>query len=154
MTESPPAPGLELLARGRVTLGAPLDLGVTPAGHRRVVPIAGGRFDGPLLVAEVLPGGADWQVIHPGGWVSVLARYTLRAQDGTLISVTSRGLRHGPPEVMERLLAGERPDPGSYRFRTAIQFEATESSPLNHVVAVCSALRLPNAVLLDIYEVT
>ena len=149
----PSEPGFELIARGEVALGEPLDLGVTPQGHRRVVPISGGRFDGPRLAADVLPGGADWQIVHPAGWVSVLARYTLRADDGTLISVTSQGVRHGPPEVMARLLAGESPDPSSYRFRTAIAFEAA-GSWLNHVVAVCSAIRHPDAVLLDLYEVT
>ncbi|MGH2889634.1 MAG: DUF3237 domain-containing protein [Solirubrobacteraceae bacterium] len=154
MSERPPQPGLELLTRGAVALGEPLDLGVTPEGHRRVVPISSGRFEGPRIAAEVLPGGADWQVIRPGGWVSVLARYTLRADDGMLISVTSRGLRHGPPEVMARLLAGESPDPASYRFRTAVAFEAAEESWVNHVLAICSAVRLPDAVLLDIYEVT
>ncbi|MHB1570609.1 MAG: DUF3237 domain-containing protein [Solirubrobacteraceae bacterium] len=148
----PPQPGLELIGRGEVTLGSLLDLGVTPQGHRRVVPITGGRFEG-RLAAEVLPGGADWQIVHPQGWVSVLARYTLRADDGTLISVTSQGVRHGPPDVMARLLAGESPDPSSYRFRTVISFEAADSW-LNHVVTVCSAVRLPDAVLLDIYEVT
>ncbi|MGH2855879.1 MAG: DUF3237 domain-containing protein [Solirubrobacteraceae bacterium] len=154
MSERPPQPGLELLTRGSVALGEPLDLGNTPEGHRRVVPIASGRFEGPRLQADVVPGGADWQVIRPGGWVTVLARYTLRSDDGTLISVTSRGLRHGPPDVMARLLAGESPDPSSYRFRTAVSFEAAEESWLNHVLAICSAVRLPDAVLLDIYEVT
>lgn len=106
---------------------------------------------------EILHGGADWQVVHPDGWVTVEARYTVRTEDGQLVSIVSRGVRHGPPAVMQRLLAGESPDPAEYRFRTAISFETTEESQngwLNHVVAVASAIRDPEAVRIDVYEVT
>ena len=153
----PPQPGLELLTRLDATLDAPIDLGITPQGHRRVVPITGGRLHGPLLEGEILPGGADWQIIHPDGWVSVEARYTVRSDDGTPISIISRGVRHGPPEVMRRLLAGESPDPTEYRFRTAVTFEVETAGPLgwlNHLLAVSSAIRDPAAVHIDIYRVT
>jgi hypothetical protein len=153
----PPTPGLELIVRLDATLDAPIDLGITPQGHRRVVPITGGRLNGPRLTGDILPGGADWQIVHPDGWVSVEARYTARSDDGVPISVVSRGLRHGPREVMQRLLAGERPDPSEYRFRTAITFEVEEASPhgwLNHVLAVASAIRDPDAVRIDVYGVT
>jgi hypothetical protein len=153
----PPTPGLELIVRLDATLDDPIDLGITPQGHRRVVPITGGRLNGPRLTGEILPGGADWQIVHPDGWVSVEARYTARTDDGVPISVVSRGLRHGPREVMARLLAGERPDPREYRFRTAITFEVEEASPhgwLNHVLAVSSAIRDPAAVHIDVYAVT
>jgi hypothetical protein len=153
----PPTPGLELIVRLDATLDDPIDLGITPQGHRRVVPITGGRLNGPRLTGEILPGGADWQIVHPDGWVSVEARYTARSDDGVPISVVSRGLRHGPREVMQRLLAGERTDPREYRFRTAITFEVEEASPqgwLNHVLAVSSAIRDPAAVHIDVYAVT
>ena len=67
----------------------------------------------------------------------------------------SRGSRHGPDDVMARLLAGESPDPASYRFRTAMSFEAPDGSHgwLNRIVAVASAVRHPSAVHLDVYEV-
>jgi hypothetical protein len=153
----PPTPGLELIVGLDATLDEPIDLGITPHGHRRVVPITGGRLNGPHVHGEILPGGADWQIVHPDGWVSVEARYTARSDDGVPISVVSRGLRHGPREVMQRLLAGERPDPGEYRFRTAITFEVEETSSLgwlNHVLAVASAIRDPDAVRIDVYRVT
>ncbi len=155
-SESPPPPGLELLTRVEATVDAPLDLGLTPHGHRRVVPITGGRLVGDRLTAEILPGGADWQVIHAGNWLTVEARYTVRAADGGLISILSQGVRHGPPKVMARLLAGQSPDPTTYRFRTAIRFTAGDGPHawLNQIVAVGSALRLPSAVIIDVYEVT
>ena len=156
-TSPVPVPGLELITRIEATLSTPIDLGVTPDGHRRVVPITGGRLHGPRVAGEILPGGADWQIVHPGGWVSVEARYTAVSQDGTAISVVSRGVRHGPPEVMARLLAGESIDPAAYRFRTAMTFEAAEASEvgwLNHLVAIASAIRDPAGVRIDVYEVT
>jgi len=155
--QQPPIPGLELICSVAATLGEPLDLGQTPHGHRRGIPITGGRITGPRVHGEILPGGADWQVVHPDGWVTVEARYTARADDGQLISIISRGVRHGPPAVMHRLLAGESPDPSEYRFRTAILFETAEDSPhgwLNHVVSIASAIRDPDAVRIDVYEVT
>lgn len=157
VTAQPPAPGLELICSIDATLGDPLDLGETPSGHRRVIPITGGQIAGPRMRGEILPGGADWQVVQPDGWVAVEARYTARTESGQLISIVSRGVRHGSPAIMSMLLAGESPDSSEYRFRTAIAFETTEQSDygwLNHIVAVASAIRDPAAVILDVYEVT
>jgi len=106
-----------------VDVGEPLELGAITAGRRRIVPILGGSVSGPRLTAEILPGGADWQVIRADGTAEVVARYTLRADDGTLISVVNKGLRRGPPEVLTRLAAGEVVDPALYYFRTSPVFE-------------------------------
>ena len=56
-------------------LAEPRVVGLTPAGHRRVIAITGGQVDGPALTGEVLPGGADWSVVRPDGAVHVWARY-------------------------------------------------------------------------------
>ena len=106
-----------------VDVGAPLVLGAIAHGRRRIVPILGGSVEGPRLTAEILPGGADWQVIRADGTAEVVARYTLRATDGGLISVVNKGLRRGPPEVLARLAAGETVDPSAYYFRTSPVFE-------------------------------
>lgn len=58
-----PVPGLERAFDVTARLGPLEDHGVTRAGHRRVVPIAGGRVSG-LFDAEILPGGADWQIVR------------------------------------------------------------------------------------------
>ena len=36
-----------------------LSIGATPAGRRRIAPVAGGSFSGDRLRGTVLPGGAD-----------------------------------------------------------------------------------------------
>lgn len=74
----------------RAELGAPLELGQTLWGRRRVIPIAGGEFDGPRLRGIVLAGGADWQVVHPDGHGHDRHRYTLQTHDGALISAPAR----------------------------------------------------------------
>ena len=53
---------LEFVAHVNVELGEPLELGSVLIGQRRVIPITGGSISGPLLNAEILDGGADWQL--------------------------------------------------------------------------------------------
>jgi hypothetical protein len=62
---------LEPLTTLRVTLADILDLGDTQWGRRRVVPITGGEFTGDRLHGTVLAGGADWQVVHDDGMITV-----------------------------------------------------------------------------------
>ena len=131
------------------------DIGVIPAGRRRVVPIAGGTVEGPLLNGEIVPGGADWQVIAADGTVDVEARYTLAADDGGLILVHSRGVRNGPPEVMARLLAGEDVDTSEYYFRTLVTLESSAPAHawVNGRLFIAVAAREPAAVLIDLHEI-
>ena len=117
MELSPVTPTLERLFRAVVEIATPLSVGMTPRGERRIIPITGGRFEGDKLAGDVLPGGADWQLVRSDGTAVLEARYTLRTQDGALISVRNRGVRSGPPGVLARLARGETVGPASYYFR-------------------------------------
>ena len=66
------------------------------------------------------------------------------------------GVRCGPPEVLARLGRGEPVDPAAYYFRTTPRFETGSSRYgwLNDLIAVGSAVRRPEAVILDFYAVT
>jgi hypothetical protein len=154
-TVQPPSPSLELITRVRADLGKPLELGRTPVGLRRVIPIAGGEFEGPRLSGIVLPGGADWQIVHDDGMATIDTRYTLQAADGALISIATAGVRHGPPEVIERLRRGEVVDPSTYYFRVTVRYEtaAPAHAWLNRIVAVAAAVRLADQVIYDAYAV-
>jgi hypothetical protein len=156
MSLEPVAPRLEPLCRATVEIGEPLVVGDTPLGVRRIIPITGGRVEGPRLQGVVLPGGADWQIVRGDGSARLEARYTIRTPDGALIYVRNVGLRCGPPEVLARLGRGEPVDPAAYYFRTTPRFEtgATAYTWLNDLVAVGSAVRRPDAVILDFYAVT
>ena len=141
------------------TIEAELDgmmtLGRTPYGERRFVGISGGSVSGAKLNGRILPGGADWQIVRADGAADLDARYTLESSTGALIQVRSQGLRHGPPEVLARVAAGEPVDPSRYYFRTVLRFEtgATDLDWLNRIVAVARGARLPRAVQLNAFEV-
>jgi hypothetical protein len=153
----PPRPELRFLARLTVELAAPLwDLGPTTAlGRRRIVPIPGGRFAGPRLNGVILDNGADWQVVADDGATAVDTRFLQRTDGDALIYLQTRGYRHGPPEVLARLVAGAEVDPAEYFFRIHLTFETAslDHGWLNRAVAVGSALRLPDVVVYDAYLV-
>src|SRR4029077_10986475 len=89
-------PALEFEFRMRVQIGAPLDQGTWDGQRRRVIPIVGGTFEGPRFSGTVLPGGADWQSVRvTDGVARIDARYTLRHDDGTLVTMVDRGVRRG-----------------------------------------------------------
>src|SRR4051812_45252859 len=139
---TPAMPELNLLARIALRLAPPVDLGRTPAGRSRMIAIAGGTVSGARLRGEVLAGGADWQTVRDDTTVLVEARYAIRTLDGALIGVRETGVRHGPPEVLARVSAGEAVDPSAYYFRTAPRFETGDArySWLNNAIAVCSGV--------------
>ncbi len=146
---------LELLFEASAKLAAPLVVGPTPAGLRRVIPIEGGTFGGPRMRGRILPGGADWQYLRGDGVTIVEAQYLLATDDGVLIQVSNRGLRHGPEEVMRRLGAGESVDPSDYYFRAVPSF-AAPAGPyewLNRSIFLCTGARLADAVRLWVYRV-
>jgi hypothetical protein len=148
-----------LAAQPIFTIHAELDdilrFGGTPYGERRVIHITGGTVSGARLKGRILPGGADWQIIRTDGAADIRARYTLESDDGGLVLVNSEGLRHGPPDVIEKLGRGEAVDPALYYFRTVMRFE-TAAAPLawlNKILAIARGERLPRAVKLDVFEV-
>lgn len=150
----------ELRARfefeARVEVGAPLLVGESSHGLRRIVPIAGGSVDGPRLKAKVVPGGADWQFVRPDGVLAIEAKYTLQTDDGALIMITNRGVRRGPKDVIDKLARGEAVDPSLYYFRTVAEFEAPAQSKyawLNASIFVGVAERQAKAVVIRFFQV-
>ena len=75
-----------------VEIGATVDVGETPKGHRRYIPITGGTFHGDRLNGIVLSGGADWQTERSDGVTEVDALYSMKCDDGTVIIVHNSGV--------------------------------------------------------------
>jgi muconolactone delta-isomerase len=151
-----PDPRLTAVYRLEATVGAPLDLGDTVHGHRRIVPLTGGTFTGPQISGTLLPGAsADWQTVLPDGTALGDIRYTLQTNDGQLLYVRSRGVRHGSAEVLARLARGEDVDASEYTFRAATEIEtaAAELDWLNKGVFIAVAGRLPGGVIYETYLV-
>ena len=154
MIPQPPPTGLDLVFRADVLVGDVEDHGVTRAGHRRVIPILGGRLSRGVD-AEVLPGGADWQVVHDDGVLEIDTRYSARTADGGLLHLRTRGVRSGPPEVLEALLRGAPVAASDYYFRIVVTVE-TSVPALRHLqdsLIVAAAARSADRVVYDAYRV-
>ncbi|GAB3512932.1 DUF3237 domain-containing protein [Spirosoma knui] len=138
----------------RVNVAAIQELGPTPKGIRRVIPITGGVFEGPAIRGQVVAGGYDWQIGRSDGVTEVEARYLLSTDDGSLITIVNQGLRHGPPDVMRRLARGEVVDPATYYFRSIPQFETADArySWLTKSVFIATGIRRPDQVLIQVYR--
>ncbi len=154
MMFQPPKPSLKPLFQAEVLVSEALEVGLTSAGQRRVIPIIGGTFQGDYLKGKILPGGADWQIVTTDGVALLEARYTLQTHDNALIYVSNVGVRYGSKEILQKMVAGEMIDPSQYYFRTTPRFEtgAVQYAWLNHVIAVASGMRTREAVILDFYE--
>lgn len=154
-TMNPPKPNLTFMARFSVDLVAPIwELGKTSdLGKRRIIPITGGNFKGPLINGEILNNGADWQTVTADGLAIIDTRYLLKMDDGELVYLQTRGVRYGPPEVMAKVAKGEPVDPSKYYFRLYMNFETTSKKYewLNRAMGVGYAMRLGNAVVYDAY---
>lgn len=85
-------PGLTFVYEAIVTLEPTIEIGRTPIGTRRRVPITGGHFKGPHIRGKVLAGGADWQLQRADDWTVIEADYMMQADDGALIHVRNVGL--------------------------------------------------------------
>ena len=145
-----------LLMTMHVNVGVVLSIGTVPDGVRRTATLGGGTFEGPRLRGTILPGSsADWQRLRSDGVLEMDLRCTLRTDDGALISISSFGLRHGPPEVIGAIGRGETVDPATYYFRTIPRFETASPaySFLNRIVAVATGDRRPEGPIYTIHEV-
>jgi hypothetical protein len=108
-------------------LGTVVDVGRTPTGRRRVIPVVGGTVSGGLE-GTVLPGGADWNLERPDGSTELWARYELRLVDGAVVSVTNVAV-HAP----------DAPAP----ILTTPQFDVGENGPVHLRTGVHVGLLTP-----------
>ena len=133
---------------------AGVDAGHSPLGQRRLVPILGGSVAG-RLSGKVLPGGADFQMIHGGTQARLEARYMLELDDGARVFVQNNALRAASAEVTGRLLRGEPVDPAEVYFRGQVTLETGDArwSWLNERQFLCVGQRLPAQVLMSFYVV-
>lgn len=129
-------------------------VGATPGLYRRVGVISGGVFEGERLAGVVLDGGSDWQTLRSDGATTLDVRLVLRTSDDALISMTYRGIRHGPEDIVERIEKGLEVDPGSYYFRTTPLFEtaAPKYDWLNRILAIGVGHRTAEGPVYSVFE--
>lgn len=140
----------------RMTLHPMQELGGTPMGRRRIVPVKSGTFEGSRLRGVVLTdAGGDWLLQRADGSYQMDVRLTLQTDDAALILMMYRGVRHASPEVAARIAQGESVDASEYYLRTTPFFETSDPryAWLNHVIAVGVGDRQPDLVTYAVHEI-
>jgi len=125
--------------------GPIMPMGQSPWTSRRIGYVTGGRFEGPRLTGDILPGGGNWSTSGPIGDGLTAgtfdARVIFRTDDGAMIYVTYTGR-----SVISAEVAAAFQDPATsdlvadsdYYIRIAPVFETADSRYqwLNGVLAV------------------
>ena len=116
----------------------------THQGDRLIIYVTGGKFEGPKLKGEVLPGGGDWFLMRPDGIGELDVRIVLKTDDGEFIYVVYKGKAKSSKP-------GELPD----WIRTAPTFEVSMKSKyawLNSVQAIGEGSAIDGGVRYRVYE--
>lgn len=152
--DGPPTPTLEHVFDLDIEVSAPIDIGETGSGLRRIIPIERGRLSG-RIEGEVLPGGADYQLFRVDRPTELVARYAFETDGGDRVYVENRGIRHASPENKRRLRDGEPVDPADVYFQSTPRFEtaAPELSWLTEGIFVAPGTRMPRGVRLSVHQV-
>jgi hypothetical protein len=101
--QSPP-PQLTFAFEETFTVGPARVVDNTPAGRRQTVPVMEGTVAGPGISGRVLAGGADDQLVRPGGTVTIDAHFLIETDDHVTIRVHNVGLVV-PPKAGETAYA-------------------------------------------------
>ncbi|HVN95939.1 MAG TPA: DUF3237 domain-containing protein [Syntrophorhabdaceae bacterium] len=144
---------LEYFMKVIVDVATPIEVGRTPEGLLRIIPIVGGTFEGPRIRGSVINGGADWNLQRSDGIRKAWARYTLKTDDEVLISVTNEGFIYTPNLSQ----ANQAPvDPGAYYARTSPRFLVADDKYawINNSIFVGSLMKgVDDKVHLEFYQV-
>ncbi|NWN88461.1 MAG: DUF3237 family protein [Micrococcaceae bacterium] len=154
----PAAPTLEYFGTLYIEVAAPVEVGRTHAGQRRVIPITGGTLHGPDVSGTILDAGADFQVIRSATESDLDARYVIELDDGARIFVTNVAYRTGAAEDISALAQGKEVPAERIYFRCAPRFEVADTDKtawqwLESTVVIGSGRREPAAVIIDLWIV-
>jgi hypothetical protein len=129
-------------------------LGASPLGQRRLDRLEKGHFKGPKIDAEIVA-GMDLLLGGSDGAMRPDVRLVVKLDDGETLLIVYRGVRHGPPEVMQRIAKGEQVSPHEYYLRTGMVFETASAKYdwLNRIVGVGVGRREPSAAVYDVFEI-
>ncbi|HRO31021.1 DUF3237 domain-containing protein [Citricoccus sp.] len=152
---TPTPPHLEFLASLAVEVSAPVEVGRTRTGLRRVIPISGGTVTGPELNGRILPAGADFQLITSDTSSDLDARYVIETDDGDRLFVMNAAYRTGSAEDIAALVRGDEVPAERIYFRCCPRFEVSGDrwAWLESTVVIGSGRREPDRVLIDLWRV-
>jgi Protein of unknown function (DUF3237) len=130
MPQRPNAPRPEFAYEAEVDVAPRQDLGASALGERFIVPILGGRFEGPRLRGRILAGGADRQLLRPDGIKELDALYEMQTDDGTVITVHNQVMIDDSvkPERYARSVVQLRAPAGAFEWLNRRVFVGTLQS--------------------------
>ncbi|UZJ50685.1 hypothetical protein CBS101457_000005 [Exobasidium rhododendri] len=166
---APVTPSLRFIFRLTSTLAAPIIIGDSGQGTRKVVPLTGGALkssvggltgEDAFDEAQCIDGGADFLTVDPNLFSRLDARYVFRLKSGHHLYFQSSGNRYVPsgnPEDTAMLNSGEDIEPSKYYFRLKIQLESDDPQPAIREacqkLVVASAVRGQTSIVYDAYVV-
>jgi hypothetical protein len=136
-----------------VQVAAPTEVGMTPAGRRRMIAITGGEARGNGWTARVLPGGADYQLIVSDTRAELEAHYLLETDGGDRIYVRNHAIRVAAPEVTAAIARGEPVEPSQVYFRCVptLQTASRALHWINDRLFAGAGERRPDRVVMSFY---
>ncbi len=152
-----PTPALAHVCDLIVFVAAPIEAGtvqgLSQQGKRRIIPITGGTVRG-RINGQVLPGGADFQMVLSATTADLDARYVLRLDDGSHIYVQNSALRRGSSEDIARLVRGEPVALERIYFRCVPRFEVENPAHvwMTQSLFVGTGARFPDRVEISVFE--
>ncbi|MGK3957592.1 DUF3237 domain-containing protein [Arthrobacter sp. R4] len=148
-------PHCTYLATLTVRVATPIEVGMTPSGVRRIIPITGGTVTGPDLNGVVLPGGADFQLLKTDTLTEMDAKYAIETTEGERIFVDNFAIRTGSKEDIAQLVRGEAVDPKRIYFRCTPRLSSagTRWAWLSSRILIGTGERMPDTVKLSLFVV-
>ena len=153
MTIDPPI--LEHMCDVVAEIAPPIEVGQTPFGMRRMIPITGGTVSGPSMSGRIVPGGADFQCLFADNTVARLdARYVLELDDGAMIWVENSAMRAMSAENAARMMRSEPVNPDEVYFRCQPRLESAHPDWewVNRMQFVGAGVRRPTGVFISFYK--
>jgi hypothetical protein len=148
-------PTLEAICDLKVDIGSPIEIGSTPKGTRRIIPILGGVVSG-KIEGNILSGGADYQLLLDDVQIGHLdAKYVIKTNDSEHIFIENKALRVMSKENSMKMIKGEVVDPSAIYFRSQPSFETSSKKYkwlCQHQFIGCG-VRLADAVILRFFVI-
>ena len=151
-----PNPKLEEVFKLEAGLNKPIVVGQdTKHGRRQLIVVHGGGVVSGRINGKLMEGGVDSQIIRPDGFVYLSARYGIELDTGETVYIQNDGIRRVDPAFAAEVAAGNIVDPKYIYFATVPKFEVYSEnlSWMEQSIFICSAVRLPDKVILRYFEV-
>lgn len=135
---------------------APVEIGKTPLGTRRIFNAVGGEFEGERLRGAIQRNGGEWFLDADGAPGQIDVRLLLETHDGALIYMRYSGVLDFNEKVGGLLAQGQATQYGDNLFLTQARFECADPRYdwLNTTIAVGEGRMHPDCVEYSLYQAT